>query len=307
MSPKKKMTAEERIKELQEKGEVFPASNDYIFKSVMSDCVLFRADMTHRITGISKELILNTYYEKNTEFVISNALERGKRSDILFGVEGYVINYELNNKYSLALIIRNDNYLDKIKVDISNHTYTYDTMPKAIQINLNNFNHLNKNNVIEVFKSRDENGGVENVKWEKNHISFLQVYAKYKKRLVLTKLEKELLILRLRKINEIERIAEGDVELMEVANKLKELSLDINTVGFYDEAEETEKMMNSLKAEGEMLGEKRGIKKGIKKGIKQGAKEREKSIAKNLLKDGLPIPKVCEYTGLSKKQVTMLM
>ena len=295
MSSKKKMTPEERIKELQEKGEVFPASNDYIFKSVISDCVLFRADMTHRITGIPKELILNTYYEKNTEFVISNALERGKRSDILFGVEGYVINYELNNKYSLALIIRNDNYLDKIKVDISNHTYTYDTMPKAIQINLNNFNHLNKNNVIEVFKSRDENGVVENVKWEKYHLSFLQVYAKYKKRLVLTKLEKELLILRLRKIDEIERIAEGDVELMEVANKLKELSLDINTVGFYDEAEETE----SLKAEGE--------KEGIKKGIKQGAKEREKSIAKNLLKDGLPIPKVCEYTGLSKKQVTMLM
>ncbi|HIR58983.1 MAG TPA: hypothetical protein IAB38_02935 [Candidatus Onthousia excrementipullorum] len=299
MSPKKKMTPEERIKELQEKGEVFPASNDYIFKSVMSDCVLFRADMTHRITGIPKELILNTYYEKNTEFVISNALERGKRSDILFGVEGYVINYELNNKYSLALIIRNDNYLDKIKVDISNKNYTYNNMPKAIQINLNNFNHLNKNNVIEVFKSRDENGGVENVKWEKNHISFLQVYAKYKKGLVLTKLEKEMLILRLRKIEEIDRLAEGDVELMEVANKLKELSLDINTVGFYDEAEENEKMMRSLKAEGE--------KEGIKKGIKQGAKEREKSIAKNLLKDGLPIPKVCEYTGLSKKQVTMLM
>ena len=303
MSSKKKMTPEERIKELQEKGEVFPASNDYIFKSVMSDCVLFRADMTHRITGIPKELILNTYYEKNTEFVISNALERGKRSDILFGVEGYVINYELNNKYSLALIIRNDNYLDKIKVDISNHTYTYDTMPKAIQINLNNFNHLNKNNVIEVFKSRDENGGVENVKWEKNHISFLQVYAKYKKRLVLTKLEKELLILRLRKIDEIERIAEGDVELMEVANKLKELSLDINTVGFYDEAEETEKMMNSLKAEGEMLGEKRGIKKGIK----QGAKEREKSIAKNLLNIGIPKESIMQATGLNEAQIARLM
>ena len=44
----------------------------------------------------------------------------------------------------------------------------------------------------------------------------------------------------------------------------KRLSLDINTVGFYDEAEEMEKMMNSLKEEGEMLGEKRGIKKGAK-------------------------------------------
>ena len=79
----------------------------------------------------------------------------------------------------------------------------------------------------------------------------------------------------------------------------KRLSLDINTVGFYDEAEEMEKMMNSLKEEGKMLGEKRGIKKG--------AKEREKSIAKNLLKDGLPIPKVCEYTGLSENQIARLV
>ena len=79
----------------------------------------------------------------------------------------------------------------------------------------------------------------------------------------------------------------------------KRLSLDINTVGFYDEAEEMEKMMNSLKEEGEMLGEKRGIKKG--------AKEREKSIAKNLLKDGLPITKVCEYTGLSENQIARLV
>ncbi len=137
----------------------------------------------------------------------------------------------------------------------------------------------------------------------KNHISFLQVYTKYKKGLVLTKLEKELLILRLRKIEEIERIAEGDVELMEVANKLKELSLDINTVGFYDEAEEMEKMMNSLKAEGEMLGEKRGIKKGIK----QGANNEKKSIAKNLLNIGIPKESIMQATGLSETQIARLM
>ncbi len=289
-----KKTPEERIKELQEKGEVFSASNDYIYKSIMTNCLLFKADMTYRITDIPKDLILKTYYEKNTEFVISNALERGKRSDILFGIEGYIINYELNNRYSLATIIRNDDYLDKIKIDISNKNYTYENMPKAIQINLNNFNHLNKKNVKEVFKSRDENGVVESVKWEKYHLSFKKVYKKYKKGLELSKLEKEMLILRLRKIDEIERIAEGDVELMEVANELKRLSLDINTVGLYDEAEENEKMMNSLKAEGE------------KEGIKKGANNEKKSIAKNLLKDGLPIPKVCEYTGLSKKQVVNL-
>ena len=87
MNRKKKLTNEEIIKELIKKGEVLPASNDYIYKAVMADCLLFKADMTHRITGISKDLILNTYYEKNSEYVISNAIEKGKRSDILFGVE----------------------------------------------------------------------------------------------------------------------------------------------------------------------------------------------------------------------------
>ena len=297
------MTPEERIKELQEKGEVFPASNDYIYKCIMTKCFFFKADMTYQITGISKELILKTYYEKNTEFVVSNAMELGKRSDILFGIEGYVINYELNNKYSLATIIRNDNYLDKIKIDISNKNYSYNNMSKAIQINLNNFNHLNKKNVKEVFKSRDENGVVEDVKWEKYHLSFLQVYKKYKKGLELTKLEKEMLILRLRKIDEIDALAKGDVELMEVANELKRLSLDINTVGFYDAAEENEKMMRSLKAEGEMLGEK----KGIKKGLKQGASNEKKSIAKSMLAKKMDIPLISELTGLSKKQITALM
>ena len=75
----------------------------------------------------------------------------------------------------------------------------------------------------------------------------------------------------------------------------KRLSLDINTVGFYDEAEEMEKMMNSLKDEGEMLGEKKG------------AYNEKKSIAKNLLKDCLPIPKVCEYTCLSENQIARLI
>lgn len=301
-----KKTAEDRIKELQEKGEVFPASNDYIYKAIMTNCFLFKVDMTYQITGVPKDLILKTYYEKNSEFVISNAIERGKRSDILFGIEGYVINYELNNKYSLATIIRNDNYLDKIKIDISNKNYTYNNMPKAIQINLNNFNHLNKNNVKEVFKSRDENGVVENVKWEKYHLSFLQVYKKYKKGLELSKLEKEMLILRLRKIEEIDALAEGDAELMEGCAS-KRLSLDINTVGFYDEAEENEKMMRSLKAEGEKEGIKKGIKQGIKQGKKDGAKEREKSIAKNLLNIGIPKESIMQATGLSETQIARLM
>ena len=275
----------------------------------MTYCFLFKIDITHRITGIPKDLILNTYYDKNSEYVISNAIEKDKRSDILFGVKGYIVNFELNNKYSLATIIRNDNYLDKVKTDIANNMYTYETMPMAIQINLNNFNHLNRKNAIEVFKSRDKNGVVEEVKWKKYHISFRKIYKKYKRGLELSKLEKELLILRLRKIEEIkellilrlrkieeiDKIAKGDVELMEVANKIKELSLDINTIGLYDEEEEREKMMNSLRAEGETIGEKKG------------AKEREKAIAKSMLAKNMDISLISELTGLTKKQLANLV
>ena len=42
-------------------------------------------------------------------------------------------------------------------------------------------------------------------------------------------------------------------------------------------------------------------------GIEKGAEERERDIAKSLLKDGISIPKVSMYTGLSEKQIAMLM
>ena len=122
---------------------------------------------------------------------------------------------------------------------------------------------------------------------------------KYKRGLTLNKLEKELLILTLKKISEIEKIAKGDEELMEVANELKNLTYDINTVGLYDEEEERRRIENTKINTAE--------EKGIKKGIEQGAKERETSIAKNLLKLGMPIKDIVKVTGLSKSQITMLM
>ena len=82
---------------------------------------------------------------------------------------------------------------------------------------------------------------------------------------------------------------------MEVANELKRLSSDVNTVLLYDEAEENEKMMRSLKEEGEILGEKKG------------ANNEKKSIAKNLLEIGIPQESIMQATGLSKKQIAKLM
>ena len=294
---------EEIVNELRRKGEVVPATYDCIFKAIMKNCPKYRADTTSNLTDVSKGLILNTYKEMNTEYVIDNVLEKGKVSDVLFEVKGYVFNYEFNNRKWDGLIERNDAYFGKVKNDLIRRAKSYASMPKIIQINVNNFYcFLSKENLLE-FKSRDKYGIVESDKWGKIYVNLKLIREKYDRGLELTKLEKELVILTLTKVDEIEKIAKGDVELMEVANELKRLTNDAYTIGLYDEEEERRRIENSIK----ITAKKQGLKQGVKQGIKQGASNEKKSIAKNLLKDGLPIPKVCKYTGLSQKQVSMLM
>ena len=289
--PITKKRFDEIVKELRRKGEIVPATYDCIFKAIMKKCPKYRADLTSRLTGIPKNLILNTYQEKNTEYVVDNALEKGKVSDVLFGLEGYIINYEFNNRNWDGLIERNDAYLGKVKNDVMSKVKSYASIPKIIQININNFYcFLSRDNLLE-FKSRDKYGIIESDKWGKLYINLKLIREKYKRGLKLDKLEKELLILTLTNVEEINRLAKGDEELMEVAKELKNLSYDIDTIGLYDEEEERKRIENTKLINAE----------------EKGAKDEKKSIAKNLLKDGLPIPKICEYTGLSKSQVTMLM
>ena len=287
---------EEIVKELKRKGEVVPATYDCVYKAIMRNCPKYRADTTSNLTSVSKKLILNTYKDMNTEYVIDNVLEKGKVSDVLFEVKGYVFNFEFNNRKWDGLIERNDAYLGKVKNDLIRKTKNYASLPKVIQININNFYcFLSKENLLE-FKSRDKYGIIESDKWGKIYVNLKLIREKYNRGLKLSKLEKELLILTLTKIEEIEKLAKGDVELMEgCALKLKRLTNDAYTIGLYDEEEERRRIENSIKITAK------------KQGIKQGAEEREKSIVKNLLKDGLPIPKVCEYTGLSKNQIARLM
>ena len=294
---------EEIVKELKRKGEIVPATYDCIFKAIMKKCPKYRADLTSRLTGIPKKLILNTYKEMNTEYVVDNVLERGKVSDVLFAVKGYVLNYEFNNRKWDGLIERNDAYLGKIKNDLIRKAKSYASMPKVIQININNFYcFLNKENLLE-FKSRDKYGIIESDKWGKIYVNLKLIREKYDRGLNLSKLEKELVILTLTKVDEIDKLAEGDEELMEVAKELKRLTNDAYTIGLYDEEEERRRIENSIK----ITAKEQGLKQGIKQGIKQGVSNEKNSIAKNLLSMGMPIKDIMKATGLNKNQITMLM
>ena len=297
--PITKKRFEEIVAELRRKGEVVPATYDCIYKAIMRNCPKYRADTTSNLTSVSKKLILNTYKDMNTEYVIDNVLEKGKVSDVLFEVKGYVFNFEFNNRKWDGLIERNDAYLGKVKNDLIRRTKSYASLPKVIQININNFYcFLSKENLLE-FKSRDKYGIIESDKWGKIYVNLKLIREKYDRGLKLSKLEKELLILTLTKVDEIEKISKGDVELMEVAKELKKLTNDVYTIGLYDEEEERRRIENSIKITAK--------KQGIKQGVKQGASNEKKSIAKSMLDKNMDIPLISELTGLSKNQITMLM
>ena len=274
--------------------EVIPATSDHVFKALMAKCPRYRVELTAMITGIPKEVILNTYYEKNTEHVVDTALEKGRTSDYIFGLDNYIVNYELNDSLKEGLIDRNDNYFDKIKVSILKMSESYQNMPVFIQINLNNFNKFNKFRDIAVFKSRDEDGIVETLKWEKYHLSYKKALRKYLNGKKLSKLEKYLVILPLRNKKDLDKVSEGDDILVEAVKEIKRMTYDLDKVGLYDIEEDRKRLEKTGLIAAEERGERRGLKQG------------KMETARILLKDNIPIAKVVQYTGLSEKQVRNL-
>lgn len=298
-----KNVSNEKIREYMISNNfVYEGTLDSVFKSIMGGCLLYLGDMISKLTGLDKEFIIKNFKEQNVEYKISNALEKKKVSDFIFKLPGYIINLECNRGYWDGLIERNDAYFCKIKGELLSKGEEYSKKIKVIQINFDIFDNfeecLGKENISKFYMKNNENI-IETKTSEKIHIDMMKSYNKYLNGEELTKLAKELVILMLDDYLEIKKIAEGDDELMEVSKRLYELTDNIDNIGLYD-PEKRRKEEEALKIEYfSQLAEE--------KGIEQGAKEREKSIAKNLLNIGMPIKDIVKATGLSKKQITMLM
>ncbi len=281
---------------------VYEGTLDSVFKDIMGGCLLYLGDMISKLTGLDKDFIIKNFKEQNVEYKIANALERKKVSDFIFKLPGYIINLECNRGYWDGLIERNDAYFCKIKGELLSKGEEYSKKIKVIQINFDIFDNfeecLGKENISKFYMKNSENI-IETKTSEKIHIDMMKSYNKYLNGEELTKLDKELVILMLDDYLEIKKIAEGDEELMEVAERLYELTDNIDNIGLYD-PEKRRKEEEALKIEYHS-----NIAK--EQGIKQGAKDEKKSIAKNLLNIGMPIKDIVKATGLSKKQITMLM
>ena len=90
---------------------------------------------------------------------------------------------------------------------------------------------------------------------------------------------------------EMERIVGDLKEGKIIMEKLKQLGLDDEFGMYYDAEIVHRKEINSARSDGR----------------KEGSKEKAKSIAKSMLSKKMDIPLISELTGLSKKQISMLM
>ena len=301
-----KNVSNEKIREYMISNNfAYEGTLDSVFKAIMGGCLLYLVDIISKLTGLDKEFIIKNFKEQNVEHKIANALERKKVSDFIFKLPGFIINLECNRGYWDGLIERNDAYFGKLKGELLSKGEEYSKKIKVIQINFDIFDNfeecLGKENISKFYMKNNENI-IETKTSEKIHIDMMKSYNKYLNGEELTKLDKELVILMLDDYLEIKNLAEGDDELMEVADKLYELTDSIDNIGLYD-PEKRRKEEEALKIE---YHSKIAEEKGIEQGIKTDANNEKKSIAKNLLNIGMPIKDIVEATGLSKKQITML-
>ena len=86
---------------------------------------------------------------------------------------------------------------------------------------------------------------------------------------------------------------------MEAVGRIKEASLDINTIGLYDADLERERIENGIRS----ISFKAGIERGLERGLEQGSTKERISIISAMLNNGMSQEEVTRMTGIPIKEV----
>ena len=279
---------------VRQKYEVIPGTFDPIFKEIFKSNKEFLADIIYEVTGIPKEEVLKGTII-NSEYPILNINEKKRTSDLIIELDDSVINLEMNNHYYKKLNKRNDIYLFKI-VSLSDKSVT-------IQININNFRSKD-GQVIKRYTLKDDEGKEEDeIGLIKYDIHLENIKEKYYNNDKLTKLEKYMLMLKLRKREELLEVSKGDKDMSEVYKKLDDLSKDKYYALLYDE-EEKKAYENKCILEDAIEDAKEN---GYSSGYDSGKSDGVSNIAKNMLKKNMSIEDISDVTGLTIEEIKTLM
>lgn len=209
----------------------------------------------------------------------------------------------MNNHYYKKLNKRNDIYLFKI-VSLSDKSVT-------IQININNFRSKN-GQVIKRYTLKDDEGKEEDelglIKYD---IYLENIKERYYNNDKLTKLEKYMLMLKLRKREELLEVSKGDKDMSEVYKKLDDLSKDKYYALLYDEEEkkayENKCILEDAIENSYSSGYDSGKSEGYSSGLNDGESKKSIEIVKNMLKKNMSIEDISDVTGLTIEEIKILM
>ena len=234
---------------------------------------------------------------------IDNELNTGNkvkdyRADTIFLNKNRLVNLEFNQYVHVHTIIKNIRYALRMSGNgfLQGEKYYHRFV---MQINLNNKIQSAK---VKEWNSKDYK--LEDYK-SKSYLKDVRIITidlrKYKGIVYdgTNKYETYLSMLTAESYEEMERIVGDLKEGKIIMEKLKELGMDDEFGMYYDAEIVHRKEVNSARSD--------GYNDGKQAGKKEGKKETATSIAKSMLDKKMDIPLISELTGLSKKQITMLM
>jgi len=281
------------LKELK-KGERIPIVSDVMFQAMLNN------ESRKQYASYLLSLLLKKDFNEindNIQFIKNkidkdNVHESNRTVDLVCRVDGKIYNIEMNNNGSIKSLERNVGYaadLYKSKMT-SGHAYEYQNV---LQININNFSFVGKEETVEEYMLRDEKGNILTDKLKFIFIYLPKIKEKYYNKNRLEEFEKLLLTFNEEDSEDLNKIIEGDKIMSEYRKDSLEASEDEDIIGLYDKELHLEMLHNSE------------LKEAREKGLEEGRKEEKIETAKNLLKNGAPLSLVISSTGLTKKDLDL--
>ena len=278
------------------KDKVIPATFDPVFKALLTseECREYLADLIHIVTKIPKKDIINNIVIKNSEHMNNNANEKRKISDLIVDVLNNRINLEMNKEYCKGLFSKNNAYQHKIASEQFLSGESYLEEKKIIQINFDMFTKFDERKIIKFMIMDTERHIIEDPNYEKYHVNLDLINKLYYNKNELSKEDRELLLLTMEDVRDIEKIVEDDDTMKKAKEKLVDLSEDTELVGMYDK-EIVDRKVNNTK----LISAKN-------EGIKEGIDKTKKEMVINMLKENIDIKTISKVTGMSEKEILKL-
>ena len=279
------------------KDKVIPATFDPVFKALLTseECREYLADLIHIVTKIPKKDIVDNIVIKNSEHMNNNANEKRKISDLIVDVLNNRINLEMNKEYYEGLFSKNNAYQHKIASEQFLSGESYLEEKKIIQINFDMFTKFDERKIIKFMIMDTERHIIEDANYEKYHVNLDLINKLYYNKNELSKEDRELLLLTMEDVRDIEKIVEDDDTMKKAKEKLVDLSEDTELVGMYDK-EIVDRKVNNTKL---LYAEKVGMERGMKKGIEQNKKD----IVINMLKENIDIKIISKVVGIAEDEI----